>query len=107
MIKCGLPLMSNAILGGTPLPHNLTTLSGVFPPPSITYMVFQGHSNGYDAGGETPPTIGNVYYPQPCLMSPHGGALPLAPLIETHLVPMSHHGEAQHQVHPSMLILSP
>ena len=57
MVRCGLPLMSKALLGGTPLPRGLTVLGGVSSPPPMTHKVPQGHLSDHGAGGETPPHI--------------------------------------------------
>src|SRR5918998_2877920 len=93
MVRCGLPLMSKAILGGTPLPRGLTALSGVSSPPPLTPMVTSRPRSNHDAGGETPPLIGNTHGPHLPHESPWWSPNTSSP-IGTHLVPLSHRGEA-------------
>lgn len=79
MVRCGLPLMSKAQLGGTPIPRGLTALGGVSSPPPMTTMVTPRPPSSHNAGGETPPHIGSTHGPHFAHMSPRGEAPTLAP----------------------------
>ena len=55
MVKCGLPLVSKASLGGTPILHGLTALSGLLSITSDPYGVPLALSGHCGAGMKTSP----------------------------------------------------
>ena len=52
--------MSKAFLGITSIPHGLTTLSGLPPPPCMIPMMAHGHPSHHSISQEPPPLIGNT-----------------------------------------------
>ena len=77
MIKCGLSYMSKAIVYVTPIPHGLTTLSGIPPPLFMIPIVHLSYMAIYVAVNSTPKNWAGPYQSGEVFLDPTWSLWPI------------------------------